>query len=151
MNNKLIILPAVLGALLAGSVLGTSVVKAETESGFGARFPFVQDLAERLGLSEDEVTTAMGDVRNERRVERRERQEARLEEAVADGVVTEEQKQMLLEHREEMEAEREQRRAEMQEWREQSGIDFEVLREYGCRGGMGGGFGMREGHGFKGW
>ena len=116
MKKELIILPAVLGALLAGSVLGTSVVKAETESVFGARFPFVQDLAERLGISEDEVSTAVENVREERRTEMRARQEERLDEAVADGVITEEQRQMLLEHRAEMETVREQRRAEMQEW-----------------------------------
>ena len=151
MNKNLIILPAVLGALLAGSVLGTRAVRADTESGFGAKFPFVENLAEKLGLSENEVTTAMESVRDERRVEKRERQEERLNDAVADDVITEEQKQILLEHREKVEAEREQRRAEMQEWREQSGIDFETLRDYGGGCGMGRKSGMQGGHSLKGW
>ncbi len=151
MNKNLIFLPAVLGVLLAGSVLGTSVVKADTESGLGARFPFVQDLAERLGVSEDEVNTAVEDMRGQHRVEMQERQEEGLDEAVADGVITAEQRQMLLDHHAEMEAEREQRRAEREEWREQSGIDFEALRDYGGGCGMGGKGGGHGGRGLKGW
>jgi len=151
MNKNLIILPAVLGVLLAGSVLGASTVKADTESVLGARFPFVQDLAEQLGVSEDEVSTAVEDVRGQHRLEMQKRQEDGLDEAVADSVITEEQKQMLLDHRAEMDTEREQRRAEREEWREQSGIDFEALREYGGGCGMGRKSGRQGGHGLKGW
>jgi hypothetical protein len=149
MNKNLIFLPAVLGVLLAGSVLGVRAVRADTE--ISAKLPFVEDLARELGVSENAVTNAMGTIKDERRGEMRGKREASLDEAVADGVITGEQKQMLLDHWEDMREQREQRRAEMQEWREQSGIDFEALRGYACGGGMGGEFGMRGGRGPKGW
>jgi len=148
MNKKLFILTAALGALLAGSVLGVRAVSADETA--GNRFPFVQELAERLGISEDEVAGAMEDVREEHRVEMQEWREERLSDAVEDGVITEEQKQALLDRQAEIQENRQQFREDCRQWMEESGIDFEALREY--RDGCGGRCFGRGGfcHGFKG-
>ncbi len=142
MTRNLIVLVLALGVLLAGSFFSVQAVRADTDTGM--RFPLVESLAERLGLSEDEVTTALEDVREERRVQVQERKEDGLDEAVADGVITGEQKQTLLEQQQEKWEGCAQHHEEMQEWMEDSGIDFESLREYGYGGRFGGGFG---GHG----
>jgi len=76
----------------------------------------------------------------ERQQERQTQMEAKLDEAVGDGVITAEQKQALLDKRAEMQQEREQKREETKTWREESGIDFEALAPY--KSGYGGkGFG----------
>lgn len=84
--------------------------------------------------------------------QRRAQMEKRLDEAVGDGVITAEQKQALLDKDAEMQTKYEQLREEMQQWQEQSGIDFEALAPYhiGC-GGRGSGPGPGKMHGFGGW
>ena len=72
-SKKMIVLPLALGVLVAGSVLGVRAVRADEVA--GNRFPFVQELAEKLGVSEDEVAGAMEGIREERRVEMQKRRE----------------------------------------------------------------------------
>jgi hypothetical protein len=67
--------------------------------------------------------------------------EERLSKAVEDGVVTNEQKQALLNKQQEMWEKQNQLNEEMRQWQEQSGIDFEKLAPY--KVGFGGkGFGL---------
>ena len=84
----------------------------------------------------------------ERQQERQTQMEAKLDEAISDGVITADQKQLLLDKRAEMQQEREQKREEMKTWREESGIDFKALAQYkGDRGGHG----LGKMHGFGEW
>ncbi len=137
----------VLIALLAVGVLvlGTSVAKADEASNYP---PLLQKLVERFGLNEDEVKQVFDEQRTERQVARQAEREEKLNQAVGDGVITEEQKQALISKHEEMranrpergefkdlskeerQAKREEHRSEMQAWFESQGIDHEALREY---------------------
>jgi hypothetical protein len=138
---------AVSGSLIAVAAIAfasTSAVLADSENGqngFGERF------AKRLGLSSEEV-----------KEQRQVRQQDNLSQAVADGKITEEQKNLLLEKHQEMDAKRQQNRelsaeerqaareknrAEMQAWAEQNGIDLESIRPDDAQRGNG----PREGRG----
>ena len=121
--------------------------------------PFAQRLAERFGLNQDEVTTFMEEMHEERQANRQQAMEDRLNQAVEDGKLTFEQKTELLQKmedwhanredfrdltREERQAQHEAHRAEMQEWAEANGIDLSDILQFG--GKM---YGKGFGNGFK--
>lgn len=125
-----------------------AIVKAdETES-----HPIIQALAERFGLNEDEVEEALDEIKADHYAQVQERKQDGLNQAVEDGVITEEQMLALQEKHQEMWADKEQEKQdhynEMEAWFEQEGIDHEAVMEY--MGGFGhkGGFGMK-GHGMR--
>lgn len=127
MNKKIITTVLVLGlVVLAGGFLAT---RAKANSGFGLG-DRAQVLAEKLGVDQEEVSGAFQEMREERRQKMREMAEERLNQAVEDGVLTEDQKQALLDKKAEMQNQREQHKAEMQSWFEENGIDHNQLREY---------------------
>lgn len=66
----------------------------------------------------------------EHRQARQEQIAERLDEAVADGVITPDQKQALLDKRAEMQEKREQLREEMRTWMDENGFDCEALAPY---------------------
>ena len=133
------------------SVSGLAVSKALAED---SEFtpPIISRLAEKFNLNEDEVQAVFDAVREEHGVQMQEQmqqqREERLNQAVADGVITQEQMDALLakwqEMHEERNAERQQHRTEMDAWFESQGIDHEALMEYG-------GFGGRRGMGGLGY
>jgi len=55
-------------------------------------------LVEKFGLKEEDVKTVFEEERQERQQQRQTEREDRLNQAVSDGVITEDQKQWLLEH-----------------------------------------------------
>lgn len=93
-------------------------------------------LAEKLNVSEDQVSTAMDSIREERHAERTAEISTNLDKAVTDGVITAEQKQQILDQQ----AKLEQQRQENEQWQTNSGIDFDKLKDYhiGFGKGMGG-------------
>lgn len=127
-----------------------------TAQAIGSKQTLVDKLAERFNLNKDEVTGVFNELQEERQQQRQADMESKLDEAVNDGVITAEQKQVLLDKYAEMQKIQEQlnqKRKEMQQWMENSGIDFEKLAPY--RIGFGGpGFGrlgFGRGHGFGGF
>lgn len=146
---------AVGGAILTLSTVGylsaTTVSAAATDDSP----TMIERLAEKLGLNSDQVETAFEEVHQEQA-------EARLDDAVANGDLTEEQKALLLQKQEEFRAQmqeinsesltfeerqeaRETLREEMQTWAEENGIPDEYC--HGEPGGFGGGRMMGEGRG----
>lgn len=140
MNKKIMIPTLGLAALIGATVFGVSAASADEET---YTHPMVQAIAERFDLNEDEVETFMGEHREEHRQEMQLSKEDRLNEAVSDGVITEDQKNALMEKWNQMHEERSQEREEhkddMQAWMESEGIDYEALKEYSGykRGGFG--------------
>lgn len=122
-------------SLLAVGMIGSRVAYAE-EAGYS--LPIVEKISETFGLNEDEVQAVFDAARDERKERRQMGREERLAQAVADGVITDEQRQALENKRQEMfderEAERAQHREEMQEWLTNQGINEETLRQYGGMG-----------------
>lgn len=140
--NKKIAL-GIMSAVLLGSIGVTTLTTAVQAEETSTR-PFVQALAERLGLGESEVEEALEEIKAEHFAEKQQAREDKLNQAVEDGILTQEQADALQEKHQEMwqerKQDREQHREEMDAWFEEQGIDHEALHEY-----MGGpkGFGKR--------
>jgi len=141
-SRKLMITLALVGTTLVGVGMAGRVMAQE------ANYypPVISTLAERFGLSEDEVKDAFDEIRAENQAMMQTRHEERLQEAVNAGVITEEQKQLILDKQEEMRAQNQERRqehqAEMEAWASENGIDLTAMHEY-----MGGPRGMGQGMG----
>src|SRR5688572_9138741 len=107
--RKRIILPTLLltGALAVGS-LGVARAYAQ---GNGSYAPIVQKLAERFGLNVEDVADVFEEIKDERMSNMHADFTERLDDAVLEGKLTEEQKQKLLDHQEEMQD-------KMQEWKD---------------------------------
>jgi hypothetical protein len=95
-----IILPSVvaLGVLL-GILNAYTTVSARDMAMYT---PLVQKIAERFDLDEGEVQSVFNEYRDEHFAEMYAMHEEKLSDAVADGKITEEQKQMILEKHEKM-------------------------------------------------
>lgn len=154
MKAKKIIIPAMaLGILSLVGVTSVNSVKADDYSGHS----MVQRLSERFGLNEDEVDQFMVESRETRRQETQVRHEEHLGDLVSEGAITQEQADVIVARREEMQANRgeysglsfeerqkmrEAHRAEIDAWAVENGIDLGQLHMGdGPRGGMGKGFG----------
>jgi hypothetical protein len=144
MKYKKVILTSTLFATLLLIAYGTSTIKADDVSNYP---PIVQTLVDKFGLNADEVDEVLSEAMAERHAQMQQNKEDALNQAVTDGVITEEQKEALIEKHQEMwqerKTEREQHKEEMEAWFEEQGIDHDTLREYM------GGFGKRGG--FKGF
>lgn len=168
----------VLSAVTLLSVASLSQVAAQTQDegrpearqdegrrGWGLE-SLIAKLVERFGLNQDEVEAVFEEVKEEKRTEISQRYEERLDEAVASGELTEEQKTLILQKRDELRAEkeqykdqdltneekqalREQHKQEIEQWAADNGIDTQYLM--GPKGGQGprgeGGTGLRQGGG----
>jgi len=143
MNKKVLVPALILGAAVAVGALSYVGATSAAGNGFRGNDEMKSQLAEKLGVEESQVESAIGEMREEKRTLRRAEQEEKLSEAVADGVITEEQKQAIIDHRNETQTDREQRRSENQQWMEDGGIDHDALKEY-----TGGGEGMGNKSGF---
>lgn len=146
MNKKLIWIPAL--ALI--SILSyTSIVKADDVTGPWHE-QMVSQLAAKLGVSEDSVDSAMGEVAEQHRAEGQYRMQANLEERlqalVDEGKLTSGQRDAWLDKHEEMVADREAQRLshqeEMQAWFAEQGIDPTLIGPMGQGRGRGEGRGM---------
>lgn len=146
-QTKLLISTITLILVLTGAVMLTNgTALANGFMGGDNKDEMTQQLAEKLNVSEDQVSSAMDQIREEHQAERVAEVNANLDKAVTDGVITQEQKQQILDKQAEHRAQAEKQRGEMRQWAEDSGIDFDRLRDYGIGGrGMGGGRGMHGG------
>ncbi len=140
MNKKIIIPGFVIAALSAGLVLTNSV----SAHGFGGDGDFVVRIAERFILNQDEVQSFMDEMREEHHAEREAMMGERLDQAVADGKITEEQKNVILAKHEEIQSkleelkdlDPEERRNQMQQlhgemktWADEQGIDLPMFMD----------------------
>lgn len=140
-GNKKFLIPTLgLSALIGVGVLGISAVQADDAEGLP---PFLQGFVERFNLNDEEVKTYFEEQKQDKLKLMQQTKDERLNQAVSDGVITEEQKQAFLDKWGEKKAHREQHRAEMQTWFEEQGIDVQALHDYG-------GFGHK-GFGFRHW
>lgn len=87
--------------LLAVGAIGILPAYAEDSTTYA---PIVQKLADRFGLNVEDVEEVFDEERAERHAEMLQSFEDRLSEAVTNGKITEEQKQLILDKHEEMQA-----------------------------------------------
>jgi membrane-bound lytic murein transglycosylase B len=138
MKQKLLVIPAI---ALIGLLTYGSVAKADDNQTWHSQM--VEQLAAKLGVSEDSVDSAMDEVmeqkRVEREVEREDRFATRLQSFVDEGKLTQAQMDAWLDKQEEWTAEREAEMAahkeEMQTWFNEQGIDSSLISPMG-EGGM---------------
>ena len=103
-------------------------------------------VTEKFNLNEAEVQAVFSEVRDERRVQMQAQLETKLDEAIANGELTTQQKELILGKHEEMKANREdeetdwselspeerqlksqEQRQMMQAWAEENGVDFKYF------------------------
>lgn len=132
MNKKTLAMLLALGVITAGGYFGVSAVQADDLSR-SSDF-LVSKIAERFDLNESDVEAVFDSVYEERMQEMQQSREEKLNKAVEDGVLTQEQKDALQEKMQEHMGERKQsaswRREEMQAWFKDQGIDETKLHEY---------------------
>lgn len=146
MKNSKIMVPAmIVGALILGGVVYSANALADDTA--ARRGPNTEALAQKLGVDQSKVDSAMNEIRADRQKERQTEVSTKLDQAVKDGVISAEQKQKILDKQAEVRGQRGQKRAEMEQWYKDNGIDFDKVHSYiGFGGGFGGGRGAG-GHG----
>lgn len=157
---KKIVLLIALTVLTIG-VITTKSALAEDTRPANPMASLVTKIAAKFNLNQEEVQAVFDEERQERRQERQRWEEDRLSQDVADGKITEAQKELILAKREELEATRqthlgatlseeersalrEKHRQEIEAWGEENGIDPRYLGRMGGRRGpkgFGPGFG----------
>jgi pyoverdine/dityrosine biosynthesis protein Dit1 len=140
LKTKVLFLTVALALLALVGVATATSIRAEEISDYP---PIIQKLVERFNLNPSEVQEVFNQEREERQEERQTRLEERLNEAVQNGEITEEQKQLILTKHQELQQERETNReavqnmtreehqaameaerAELEAWAEENGIDL---------------------------
>lgn len=149
MNKKMIIPVAAFATLvvIAGAV---GVSKADDDE---KKNTLTQKLAERFNLNQGDVEDVFSQHRNERQNQRQINFEERLSQAVSSGKLTEEQKNLILKKKNELQSQRELfkdlssderrekikgHREEMKKWAEENDINMEEFMFMGKKGGFGG-------------
>jgi len=136
MNRKIVI--SVLTLALAGSAILATRTSAQ---GIFSGGNLKSALAEKFGKSEDEVQAVFDQVRDQRQAEMQQTQQDRLDQAVADGNLTEDQKQIILAKKAELQQQRQADRKmrqtyqqELKTWADENGIDTQYLFGLGTGG-----------------
>ena len=153
--NKKILMPVIAFTIISMSSFGANAAYAQSNES-GTLPTLIERIIEKFGLKKDDVQKVVDEFRTEKQAEMKKLQEERLNEAVTNGTITEEQKQLILKKHEEMQAEREKnketwqnmtqeerkaehekRQAEMKAWADENGIDLNQF------------FGFKHGIGFR--
>lgn len=161
MNKKKIAIAIVaLTILTLAGTIGVGKILAEDVNNYP---PIISKLVERFGLNEDEVKSVFDEARQEHQAQMQVKFEEKLNQAVNDGKISQEQKNKILAKHEEMcqnkenwqslskEEKREKARElkeEIKNWAEAEGINLKDVLGFGIRFGrrhFGRGFGL----GFK--
>lgn len=105
---KKIFIPVLTLSLIVGGLYAGSQILAASQN----QNQMMEALAAKLGKSTDEVQSAFNSVRDERQAQMQTEYEASLDEAVKNGELTEEKKQLILQKHAEIQA---LRQAEMEQ------------------------------------
>lgn len=153
-DSKKIVIPLIaLVLMMAGGVIWagrnvsaadtTTTATSSTTTGTVAttdQSTFADKLSQKLGVDKDKVSSALGDIKKENQDARKQKVGANLDQAVKDGVITADQKQKILDHQSQMQAQRQKEKADNQQWAKDNGIDMSKLSPYlghgkgGCKG-----------------
>lgn len=130
-KNLKYILPALALGLILGGAAVYETGMASAYFGGQDKQEMTQRLAEKLNVSQDQVSGAMDQIQTENQAKRQAEISANLDKAVTDGVITSEQKQKILDHQAAQEKGRQEQMANEKKWVSESGIDFSKLADYG--------------------
>jgi len=154
-SRKWLIIPALALTVATGTMVYSTHTALAAEGNMNRRDYMTSKFASHFGLDETEVSNFFESNRAERQAERAAEHETKLDEAVAAGVITEAQKELLItkqsENMNERQSEREDgerpdreemesHQDEMKSWAEENGINLDALHEF-----MGNGMGNHQG------
>lgn len=157
--KKAVIIPAI--ALLLGGAVVWLTPQVDAFGGVN-HDTFVSELAQRLGVSQQDVSSAMDEIHSEHQQEMATQFNDRLDEAVANGELTSQQKDLILQKHDEMVEQHQNReewqnlepqerqeqmqtkRDELEDWAQENNIDMSY---FGPGEGRGPGNGSRSGRG----
>lgn len=156
MKKAYLILPSVIVAFGAIALIGKATVFAQTNTN---RPSFVAELAQKLGIEEGKVQTAVDEIHEEHHAEIEANFENRLTQLVTDGKITADQKQLILDKHNEIQTQMEDlknqdltpeaRHTKMKEifddletWAKNNNIDTQYVGFFGHGKGFGKGFRM---------
>ena len=92
MRRRWLIVPALAALLLTGAIAGPAFAQGESDGDSPSVSRFVEILAEKLGIDEDQVQTAVEETKSELQAERKTAREQRLRDKLAamveDGSIT---------------------------------------------------------------
>jgi len=142
--RKSLIVPVAVVTMAGGVIFATNQVSAKGM--LDSHATLIQKLTEKFNLNEAEVQAVFSEVRDERRVQMQAQLETKLDEAIANGELTTQQKELILGKHEEMKANREdeetdwselspeerqlksqEQRQMMQAWAEENDVDFKYF------------------------
>jgi hypothetical protein len=127
LNKRILITVLALGILASTGYLGSSLVLAADNSKHDT---LVTRIAEKFNLNKADVEAVFDAVRDEKIAEMQKQRSEKLSDAVTDGVITEDQKNLILSKMDEKMEERKINREEMQKWFTENDIDAEKLHSY---------------------
>ncbi len=128
--------------LIVGTACTNEISADPLEDNGNGQLSLLERIAERFDLDIDEVTGFAEELKEERRAGMEERFEERLDELVEDGKITGDQKEAILEKKEEMEAFREEledikvseareamkeMREELKDWTEENDLELKYF------------------------
>lgn len=139
-RNKKLLIPALfIGILALVATIGTQAISAYNADSHNT---MVQKIAERFNLKSEEVEEVFEEFREEKHQKKLAYLEGKLDEAIADGTITAEQKQIILAKKAEMFGKMEELKdlspeerkeamqelkLEMQTWAQENGINLHEL------------------------
>lgn len=145
-NKQMISLALMLGVVISLGLYEFSKANDSKEEKARPREAIIEKLASTFNLDEDEIRAVFEENREETQERRQAKMEERLDKAVSNGEITEDQKNLILEKRAQMREEREsnkeemkdlskderkekreERRAALEEWAEENGIDVKYI------------------------
>ncbi|MEI8061501.1 MAG: hypothetical protein WCG99_04420 [Candidatus Berkelbacteria bacterium] len=144
--NKKVIIPAIVLGLVATSavVWKTGIASAHFGGSQDNKDQMAQELAAKLNVSTDQVSTAFAQIRTEHQAERKIEVSTKLDQAVTDGVITADQKQKIVDKMAENQANRGnaqgqkgKNREAMDQWFSDNGMDSAKIHDYIGFGGRG--------------
>lgn len=119
---------AVLTLVSAGAITFGAV---SASAHFGDNSEFTKTLAQKLGVSEDNVKSAVDSIRTEKKAQMQKNFEERLSQAVKDGKITEDQKSKILAKNKELQTNRQAKKTELEKWSKDNGIDIKYIGPFG--------------------
>lgn len=131
--------------ILGGSLIAPKATLAANNTWTDHFNTMIEKLSSKFNLNKDEVKTVFNEVRSQRQQERQKEMQAqfetRLNQAVKDGKITEEQKAKIIAKHQELQKERGSKHDEMEAWAKKNGINLEWMNQFQGPRGMGRGFG----------
>ena len=95
MRRKWLIIPALAALLVTGAIAGTAFAQSESDDDSSPVSRFVEILADKLGVGEEELETALEETKEELQAERKAAWEQQLRDKLAamveEGAITQEQ------------------------------------------------------------